>query len=227
MHTIQIEKYITEMIEIEDWLYELIESQWTTVEELSMKLTQQKLYLNDMHLSGIQATEIVKDICFGYYRKIWLHYREPNFTDRLDEIEKYYPLHERTGHQIAVVKDPHNKGQWRIRKMLFKRLRDRENLPEPEPYIEPTNLIRSLSQYSDGILFYGEDVQDPKKIWIDPGATELFLSLLHQAKATETCVHEIIEQTYPEYLKCNWFIIPEKREYFPHFWVGTLKEKDE
>lgn len=211
----EVERFIQQIVEIEDFLYNEIESQWTTLPELSMKLTQAGLYLNDRLIDDLQAGNIIKDI-LKFYKKVQAHYRDPDFKKMLNPIEQHFP--DRSEFQIAVVDDIHNPGKIRIRKRLFRRLRDRypENYQEREPYIEPKNLIRSFSQYgSEGVYFYGEDVRDPKKIWVDPGVIELFLNLLFEAKKKQVCIHKVIKETCPEYLKAHWFIIDEKREYYP------------
>lgn len=118
----EVERFINQMIEIEDFLYNIIESEWTTPEILSMQLTQSGLYLNDRLIDGFQATEIVK-VLLEFYEKVQEHYKAPNFRDMLDPIEQHFP--DRSEYQIAVVKDPHNSGNWRIRKRLFRRLEDR------------------------------------------------------------------------------------------------------
>jgi len=219
----EVERFINQMIKIEDFLYNTIESQWTTPEILSMQLTQSGLYLNDRLIDGSQADEIIKSI-LKFYKKVQEHYRDPDFQKMLNPIEQRFP--DRSEYQIGVVDDIHNPGKIRIRKRLFRQLADRypEKFQEREPYVEPKNLIRSLSQYgSGGVYFYGEDVRDWKKIWIDPGAIELFLNLLFEAKKRELCIHRIIKETCPEYLKGNWFIIPEKKEYHPRFIIATLR----
>ena len=118
----EVDRYIQQMIEIEDEIYHFIESQWTTLENISQHLTQAGLYLNDRLLDGSQADQIVKDICLGFYRKVQKHYKDPNFREMLNPIEKEFP--DRSKFQIAVVKDVHNPTRWIIRKRIFKRLPD-------------------------------------------------------------------------------------------------------
>ena len=83
---------------------------------------------------------------------------------------------------------------------------------------------RRLILYGDGILFYAYDLDDPEKIWVDPGAVELFLNCLHYANELGVSVYRLIVLTpeVADYLGTHWFIVPEKQEYSPRFWVATL-----
>jgi len=221
-----VRMYIEEMKAIEDYLYETVESQWTTLSEMSVELVQAGLTLNGLLITGPQADELVRYFFLDYYRKVQEHYYKPNFrTEILDVVEREFP--DRSDYQIAVVEHPQDRWQWRIRKRIFKRLRDRypeKFKVEHPPFVDSGKLIKPLKMYGDcGVYFYGEGVRDPLKIWIDPGAIELFLNLLFEAKQLEVPVHEIIDERCFEYLASHWFIIPEKKEYFPHVYVGTLE----
>ena len=259
------DRFVQEVLAVEAFLYEEIESSWTTPVELSHAITQyNELTLNGLLITGLQANELVK-LCLRYYRKIQHHSHKAYFREEiLDALERQFP--DRSEYQIAVVRDPHNPDEWRVRKRLFARTREMD-LDEDdfeldgihryyrdqtasrlcscgcEVYFEKfrdsdyrfyivqhsfcklgeRKLIKPLSQYGEeGCYFYGENVSDPKKIWIDPGAIEIFLSLLFQAKNSEVCVHEVIDENCPEYLGSRWFVIPEKEEDFPRVYVASL-----
>ena len=123
--TWEMERYISQMVDIEDFIYEEIENQWTNVIKLSYKIchTNQGLYINDRLICGGQAIEIVKYI-LEYYQKVQNHYKNPNFKNILDPIQKHFP--DRSEYQIAVVEDIHNPGELRIRKRIFRKLQDRK-----------------------------------------------------------------------------------------------------
>ena len=98
-----------------------------------------------------------------------------------------------------------------------------ENPPKP----------RQLWQYSsdDGqaCYFYAYDLSDPEKIWIDPGAIEVFLNHLYLAKKFGVSVYQVISHSPAVWhmLSHHWFVDDTKKEYWPRFWVGRLSDEDE
>ena len=119
----EVGRYITEMQAIEAFLYESVDSQWTTLPELSLMLSSasEAFTLNGIRIDGFQAEELVKYFFLGFYRKVQMDYDKPNFsTEILDVIERSFP--DRSEFQIAVVKDPNDSSVWRVRKRLFRRL---------------------------------------------------------------------------------------------------------
>jgi len=204
------------MVAIEDFIYDTIESQWTTPEEITQKLYQAKYTLKDRHLEYGQAEYVVRDILTFYVKN-----RDPNFREeKLSPIEQRFP--DRSERQIAIVDDIHNPGKLRIRKRLTKRIED--TYPRKPVIIREEK--RTLSQYGkDGVYFYGFNLEDPGKMWIDPGAIELFLNLLYESNTSEHSVYQLIEQRCPEYLKAHWFIIDEQRKYYPRYLVATLNRE--
>ena len=116
-------QFISEMIEIEDTLYELIENGWYTLEQISLEFSQLNCTLNGIRLDGPQCDKLVEYFFLDYYRKYQKHYHEPDFREKyLNPIEQMFPERK---FQIAVAKHPHDNSIWRVRKRLFKRLRDR------------------------------------------------------------------------------------------------------
>ena len=124
---VDCDRFISEMIEIEGFLFDEVESQWITLPGLSLALVQcNHLTLNGLRIDGSQADELVRYFFLEYYRKIQEHYDKPNFrSEILDALERQFP--DRSDFQIAVVKNPNNPDEWRIRKRLFKRLKDQKH----------------------------------------------------------------------------------------------------
>ena len=87
-------------------------------------------------------------------------------------------------------------------------------------------MIKRLCQYGEsGVYFYGDNLCDPEKTWIDPGSIELFLHFLEVAEQENRSVLGVIADFCPsDWLGCHWFVVPGTQEYYPRYLVGYLNE---
>ena len=82
-------------------------------------------------------------------------------------------------------------------------------------------MISRLCQYGEGgVYFYGDNLKDPEKTWVDPGSIELFLDYLMMAQREDRSVLRLIAERCPlSWLRCRWFIVPGTEEYHPDYGI--------
>ena len=82
-------------------------------------------------------------------------------------------------------------------------------------------MISRLCQYGEGgVYFYGDNLKDPEKTWVDPGSIELFLDYLMMAQREDRSVLRLIAERCPlGWLRCRWFIVPGTEEYHPDYGI--------
>ena len=110
---------INEIIDMEDTIYALCPNHWISLDNFKIIVQKHQretleITINNIRADGSELDGIVEYFCLEYYRKV-------QAGEPLNELEKLLP--KRT-HEIAIVRHP-TQDHWRLRKRLFKRIRDR------------------------------------------------------------------------------------------------------
>ena len=97
-------------------------------------------------------------------------------------------------------------------------------IPEEPP--KPRRLVQYATQDGQACYFYGYGLDDREKIWVDPGAIELFLTCLFWANRRGISVCRLIARIpeISDMLCSHWFVDPDRKEYILRIWVGKLQD---